>query len=237
MLHRTATSCISVLMSRDLAYLPIKVAIENGATLIFIKGPFMVFEELRRQAIYVVGSLEDYLNADYQIDFNRYHIAYFYDKELGEYFKKQYPETSPLMGFYVFNNFDNHIIDNGEVDFRVMSDADFDVVHQHYPYLSVEEAHETLQNKRIFGLYVEEKLVGFIGLHSDQTMGMLRIFEEYRRHGYGFALEAALNNYLVEHQRLVYCHVEETNEASLKLQHKLGFTQSNKKQYWLFNEK
>lgn len=236
MSQKMETSCISALMSKDLAYLPIKVALDNGATLIHSKGELMIFEEPRRNAIYIVGNLADYLDGGYNVDFSKYRVAYFYDQELGEYFKGEYPNSSPLLGFYVFANYDQHLIDVTKGEFRTLDESYFDLVFEHYAYIGEEATHQALKEGRLFGLFVENTIVGFVGLHDDKTVGMLRIFKEYQRHGYGYNLEAAINNYLIEHQQMVYCHVEEDNEPSLKLQHKLGYTQSGLKQYWLFNE-
>lgn len=236
MLQKMATSCISALMSKDIAYLPIKVALDNGATLVHFKGNLMIFEELSRNAIYIVGNLADYLDGGYSVDFKKYRVAYFYDEELGEYFKTEYPKSSPLLGFYVFENYDNHLVDAKLGEFKKLDESYFDLVYKHYAYIGEEATRIALRQGRLFGLFDKGNIVGFIGLHDDHTIGMLRIFKEYQRHGYGYALEGYLNNYLVNHHEVAYCHVEEDNEPSLKLQHKLGLTQSKLKQYWLFNE-
>ena len=76
-------------------------------------------------------------------------------------------------------------------------------------------------------------LAGFIGTHHEGSMGMLEIFPEYRRLGLGYALESALIRRLMEQGAIPYCQVYEGNEASLRLQRKLGLTFSDEFVYWL----
>lgn len=86
----------------------------------------------------------------------------------------------------------------------------------------------------MYGGFKNGDCVGFIGTHSEGTMGMLEILPQYRRHGYGEALEMYLANDFIDQGRVPYCHIWETNEASLKLQAKMGFWLSDGKRLnWL----
>ena len=39
-----------------------------------------------------------------------------------------------------------------------------------------------------FGAFVDGQLAGFVGEHSEGSMGMLEIFPAYRRRGLGYSL-------------------------------------------------
>ena len=84
-----------------------------------------------------------------------------------------------------------------------------------------------------FGAFVGGALAGFIGTHAEGSMGMLEIFPEYRRRGLGCALEAGLIRRLLERGEIPFCQVIEGNEASMRLQEKLGMTFSDEPVYWM----
>ena len=85
----------------------------------------------------------------------------------------------------------------------------------------------------IFGIFENNKIAGFIGVHGEGSIGMLEIFPEYRRKGYGYILEAYVIEQLLDKGYVPYCHVVEGNDASYKLQEKLGFKKSSKPNIWI----
>lgn len=58
--------------------------------------------------------------------------------------------------------------------------------------------------------------------HDDGSMGMLEILPPFRRRGYAAQLEAFLIAAALSDGRTPYCHVVDGNEASLRLQQKMG---------------
>lgn len=85
----------------------------------------------------------------------------------------------------------------------------------------------------VLGAFLHGTLAGFIGVHQEGSMGMLEVFPEYRRQGLGYALEAELIRRLMEAGAVPYCQVVHDNEASLRLQKKLGLTRSGEFVFWL----
>lgn len=75
--------------------------------------------------------------------------------------------------------------------------------------------------------------VGFIGIHPEGSMGMLHVFEEYRRRGYAEEIEKFLINHYISRGEIPYGHVMIGNEASLALQEKLGMETAQEFVYWL----
>ena len=80
----------------------------------------------------------------------------------------------------------------------------------------------------------EGRLAGFLGIHSEGSMGMLEVVPEFRRHGIAQALEAALIRLHLERGWLPYCFVAPDNVPSLSLQAKLGLTNIHIPAIWLF---
>ena len=68
--------------------------------------------------------------------------------------------------------------------------------------------------------------VGYMGIHTDGSLGMLAVFPDYRRRGYAEALERFLLAKCLASGRTPFCQIAEDNAASLALQRKLGFVQA-----------
>lgn len=90
-----------------------------------------------------------------------------------------------------------------------------------------------LIQKKMFGAFVDGKLAGFIGSHSEGSLGMLEVFEEYRNQGIATALEAHGINRILEEGNVPFVQIMEENEASVKLQRKLGLAFAKEKVYWI----
>lgn len=98
---------------------------------------------------------------------------------------------------------------------------------------TAEEMEKTLRGKGVFGAFIDSKLAGFIGRHSDGSMGMLTVFDEYKRRGIGAGLEKFLINYVMTFGRTPYCDVYVDNAPSLALQEKLGLTPALGYTFWI----
>lgn len=89
-----------------------------------------------------------------------------------------------------------------------------------------------MRDKGVFGAISDGKLAGFIGRHSDGSMGMLEVFDGFKRRGIGGALERFLITYVMTFGRTPYCDVFANNEASMYLQRRLGLTESAGYTFW-----
>lgn len=116
-------------------------------------------------------------------------------------------------------------------DIRPLTMEDVEYVISNY-HTDTNYIAERIMSKCMYGAYVDDKLVGFIGEHDDGSMGMLFVDEEYRGKGIGSSLEA----YNINRQRaagyIPYSHIVVGNEASMKLQEKLGLYLSKDTVWW-----
>ena len=108
-----------------------------------------------------------------------------------------------------------------------------DFVHAHYHMVDdVNYIRERIEED-MFGVFFGEEIVGFAGTHEERSMGMLEILPDCRRLGLATALEAHLINYLISLGRVAFCQVAVYNDASIKLQQKMGLEISDRVIYWL----
>lgn len=85
----------------------------------------------------------------------------------------------------------------------------------------------------LFGLYENEKLAGFIGRHTDGSMGLLEVLPDYKRKHYATYLLLYMCEEYQKRGWVAYSQVEVKNEASLKLHQKMGATKSDSAVIWL----
>lgn len=108
------------------------------------------------------------------------------------------------------------------------------IIFEHYDMLPEEVIEERLEKKKIYGGFLKEELVGFIGLHQEESMGMLEVFPEYRRRGYGEELERFMIKKQLSDGAIPYCQIDEHNKKSIQLQEKIGMELSDTLSYCLF---
>lgn len=104
----------------------------------------------------------------------------------------------------------------------------------HYHTLCDEEyVVERIKNGAMYGIFENNVLAGFIGMHREGSIGMLEIFEEYRGKGYAKALEAFYINLHLKQGFTPFGQVISDNEISMKLQENMNQYPANEKVYWL----
>ena len=87
--------------------------------------------------------------------------------------------------------------------------------------------------RRVFVYRENGVSVCYIGIHVDGSVGLLYTKPEYRRKGYAALTENELFKIAPEP---VFAHILADNEASVRLHEKNGWTFSDYKIYWLFDE-
>lgn len=117
-------------------------------------------------------------------------------------------------------------------DIRLLTVDDLEYVMTNYRN-SEEYLRRHLQTKSLYGACVEDRLVGFVGLHEDGSSGFLFVEEEYRGQGIGAALEAYSINRLLEQGYTPFGYVVVGNEASMCVQEKLGLYLSRETVWWM----
>ena len=111
---------------------------------------------------------------------------------------------------------------------------DLPYLREHCEGLDEEYLLGRIAGNAMYGLYVGDDMVGFVGWHSTGAVGMLYVDEAHRRQGFGSSLESFAINRLLETGHMPYCHIPTGNEEARRLQEKLGLYLS-KSPLWYLN--
>lgn len=123
------------------------------------------------------------------------------------------------------------------LSFRAATLDDFPLIAAHYHMVDPDELREIVRRGLILLGYFEDEPVGFIGEHLEGSMGLLVVFPQFRRMGFGFALEQAQIARTLKGGSLPFAQIDKNNLPSLRLQEKLGMTRSEHTIMWLWKEK
>lgn len=127
--------------------------------------------------------------------------------------------------YQAFWNNSQKIPENPEIMIDKMSPTDYNirVVLENYRLpMSFSQVKTAISDRTMFACYVGGSIAGFIGFHSELSMGMLEVFEPFKRKGIGTALLVKDINFCLQNGRLPFCHIVSTNDKSKDMCQKLG---------------
>lgn len=129
-----------------------------------------------------------------------------------------------------------------DVSIRMLNpeEAEGLAAYYHLPEEAEGECEETkryLKNRALdtslFGGYIGENLVGFVGIHDEGSIGLLTVLPEYRCRGVGTCLERFVIARMLQRGWIPFGQVAGGNEASLAVQRKIGMAVSQEQVAWL----
>ena len=121
-----------------------------------------------------------------------------------------------------------------ELSVREADERDLPMLLEHYDLISPQELAEVVRRRSILLGYSQGHLAGFIGEHLEGSMGILYVLPEYRRKGFGEALQKHLIAKTMEKGFVPFGQVEKDNVNSLRLQEKIGMTRSDRLIVWMW---
>lgn len=120
------------------------------------------------------------------------------------------------------------------ITFRPITEKDLPFVEEKYSE-PAEYIRRCFKNGMI-GAFEGEKCVGFIGLHPNGEIGLLKVLPAYRNRRIGAGLETRLINRRLEEGRIPFNFVVVGNDVSIRLQQALGLRQAEHMTAWLLDD-
>ena len=163
-----------------------------------------------------------------------YTLLSVFDRELVDFIRAEYGLTEVLDCYQAVYPLKTPPACGKKLQIRCAAQQDLPIIMTHYDKLSEAELQQVIARGNLFLAFHNGDAVGFVGEHLEGSMGLLEVFPDCRRQGYGAELESFMISRMLERGLLPYCQVEVDNEKSLALQRKLGMTVSREKVYWVF---
>ena len=157
-----------------------------------------------------------------------------FDRELVDFIRAEYGLTEVLDCYQALYPLNTPPVYEKTLHIRCAVQQDLPLILVHYDRLSETELKQVITRGNLFLAFHNGDVVGFVGEHLEGSMGLLEVFPNCRRQGYGAELESFMISRMLDRGLLPYCQVEADNEKSLALQRKLGMTVSREKVYWVF---
>lgn len=119
-------------------------------------------------------------------------------------------------------------------EIRPLEMEHFDYVAANYDLLDADYVKDLIgMGNHMWGAFIGQELVAFIGKHKKGEMGLLFVEPAYRQHKIGKALEIFLINYEIENGNIPYGEVVDGNEKSMRLQESIGMYSSKNLVHWM----
>ena len=110
------------------------------------------------------------------------------------------------------------------------------VVGHYHSYPNPKYLGERLDAGVMHGAFEGEELLGFIGMHSEGSVGLLEVLPAHRRRGVASALLAYMTNWCLERGWTPFSQIYEGNTASEGLHQKLRWELSRQQLFWVMDD-
>ncbi len=135
---------------------------------------------------------------------------------------------------YIYG-YEGAAIESNSLCIRTLDESYLPFVMEHYGTSSERDIRNAVWTESLFGAFSESgEIMGFAGFHSEGSMGMLEVLPEFRRKGVGETLLRYLVSTALGRGRLAYCNIYLPNEASIRLNEKIGMKRGRKYSWWLW---
>ncbi len=247
--YEALDQCREVLMKQKLWHMDMIELINRGqARLIYAKGATIaLYDEVSRIYFHTAENLEDGLLALEAIAADgkvvdlllvhqefmcsaieeKFGLRTFLTGRQAVYTKK---EKLPITGLYRTDGKQQE----GLIEIRPLKAEHLSIVREHYDMVDDDSyVAERIESGMMFGAFLDEAIVGFIGMHGEGSLGLLEVFPEYRKRNIGKALTTYMINWSLEKGMTPFGQVAVGNAASEKLQESLGLCFSKQYLYWM----
>ena len=210
----------------------------NHVEIIYEGKEGMILVERRSQTLMIsMNDIEKFVKIYEKENLVKYDLIDVKQKEIADLLVAEYGKTLQF-GCYqaVYLKKEKPVIElPSSVCIRLLTEDYAQEVNQAYHQMDdLDYIMDKINHQELWGLFENNDLAGFIGMHDEGSMGILEVVPKYRQRGYGTLLESYLINDCLEKGKIPYCQVIEGNIASFNLQSKLGLEISEDLSYWLF---
>lgn len=231
-------SSIKMLSKKKLLHIDMLECIRRDSTeILFSSNEAVLLIDIPSQ-IYMISSYKPEISEDLISKLpNNIEIIAAHDKFTYDLLSKKFKFSINMICYNsVYTNGTPIPIKNSNIQIKKLTHEYKDIILNNYSKIDIVDSdyiENRLKSNTMFGAFIDHNLCGFIGSHTEGSIGMLEVFPQCRNKGIGSALQIAATNDALENNRYAYGQIVEDNFASIALQKSLGFELSQDKVYWL----
>jgi len=160
-----------------------------------------------------------------------------YQKDIADYFYKKHGYKKCAKNVQaVYTQLDYVEMSSHVLNLEALTLAHLDLVYKHFSdYLKYDYIKRHLLHGAIWGGFLDSELCGFVGIHEEGAIGMIKVLENFRGRGYASELTGCIVNIQLDKREIPFSQIEHDNEASIGLHKKLGFEVSTDVYYRLMD--
>jgi len=114
--------------------------------------------------------------------------------------------------------------------------SQLDWVYENYSdHLSYDYLKKRIECGTLYGGALDGTLCGFVGVHADGSIGIMKVMEKFRGQGLATQLEGSMINIMLDKKEIPFSQIEFDNESSIGLHRKLGLEVSERTLYRLID--
>jgi len=123
-----------------------------------------------------------------------------------------------------------------EADIRMLDLDHLDTIAAVYQHGDRDFVRNVIEQKLMYGIFVDNMFAGFVGKHVEGAIGLLEIMPEFRRRGLAGILNSFYINLELSKGYTPFGQVIVGNEASRKLNEKLGLEFAKETMCWIWKD-
>jgi len=218
-------------------YMAMIAPIKKGCAQIIYAEADGVFMKEIQSGVYMI-SMDDFDKAQELLDklAKPMHICV-YQKDIADYLYGKYDYKKYVENVQTAYMKREHVkITHDTLKIQPLTLTELDWVYENYSdHLSYDYLKERVECGALYGGLLDGELCGFVGIHADGSVGILKVIEKFRGQGIATALEGSLINIMRDKDDIPFSQIEFDNEASIQLHRKLGFEVSERTLYRLID--
>lgn len=233
---RNSQRALEYLEKNILLHMSIIFSIKRGTADIIYAGCDGVFIKEAESGVYMLA-LDNFEKGKKLVNEigKQAHICV-YRKDIADYLYEKYGYKKYAKNVQAVYRKTEHVkLNSHALDIQPLTLTHLEWVHKYFGHLDYDYLKNRIECGAVYGGRFDGKLCGFVGVHAEGAIGILKVLEKFRKQGFSLELVGYMANILLSKGEIPFSQIEFDNAASIGLHKKLGFEISSDTLYRLID--